>query len=230
MDKQKGLAPILIVLLITAAVGGYLIYSGKINVSQIKPTPTYRPPDATTMSKSQNDETANWKTYTNTQFGFSFQYPSTTKITINRPFSTNPSDVNLGELIMEMESTTPYDTLKVQPAWVGIGIWRDLGVTIKDSVSRDSWCDKLQPSLIGQEECKSKANLPEVTFNGYKAFLFHELISSHVERNTYYIPYNHYVFVIVTSKKTILSPNGQGWIIVEDPNLSKILSTFKFTQ
>lgn len=54
--KQKGLAPILIILLIAAATFGYLIYSGKINlnqtttqVSQPSPTP---------------DETANWKTYT----------------------------------------------------------------------------------------------------------------------------------------------------------------------
>lgn len=32
--RQQGLAPILIVLLIVAAIGGYLIYSGKINLPQ----------------------------------------------------------------------------------------------------------------------------------------------------------------------------------------------------
>lgn len=77
---QKGLAPILIVILIAAAVGGYLVYSGKINLNQGKPTPAYRPPDAVTMSKSQNDDTANWKTYVGTGTDgvskFSVKYPS----------------------------------------------------------------------------------------------------------------------------------------------------------
>lgn len=73
---QKGLAPILIVILIAAATFGYLIYSGKINVNQIKPSPAYRSPDGTTMSKNQNDETVNWKTFESPTFGFSYKYPN----------------------------------------------------------------------------------------------------------------------------------------------------------
>lgn len=53
MNKQKGLAPILIVLLIATAIGGYLIYSGKINLPQKQ----------TTQTETLTGETANWKTY-----------------------------------------------------------------------------------------------------------------------------------------------------------------------
>ncbi len=59
--KQKGLAPIIIVLLIAAAIGGYLVYTGKITL-----------PQQTTQTSV--DETANWKTYKGDNF--SFQYPT----------------------------------------------------------------------------------------------------------------------------------------------------------
>lgn len=38
MRNQKGLAPILIVLILAAIVGGYLVYSGKINLNKTSPT------------------------------------------------------------------------------------------------------------------------------------------------------------------------------------------------
>lgn len=68
VDKQimqKGFTPILIVLLIAAAIGGYLIYSGKFNLNQT--TQVTQPSPA--------DETVNWKTYTSPQAGYSFKYP-----------------------------------------------------------------------------------------------------------------------------------------------------------
>ncbi len=62
--KQRGLAPILIILLITAAIGGYLVYSGKVNLpqKQIAQTPKV-------------DDTANWKTYTSPKRDYLFMYP-----------------------------------------------------------------------------------------------------------------------------------------------------------
>lgn len=73
MNKQKGLAPILIVLLIAAVIGGYLLYSGKINLNQTtQPSPTTNVSPAPTGDA----ETANWKTYTNTKYKYSFKYPS----------------------------------------------------------------------------------------------------------------------------------------------------------
>ena len=74
--SQKGLAPILIVLIIAALVGGYLIYQ-----NQPKPTPPSQPttqPSPTPTTKPVPNgaaETANWKTYKNSNLGLEFKYP-----------------------------------------------------------------------------------------------------------------------------------------------------------
>ncbi|OGE18747.1 hypothetical protein A3J19_03145 [Candidatus Daviesbacteria bacterium RIFCSPLOWO2_02_FULL_41_8] len=75
--KQKGLAPILIVVLMAAlAVGGYLIYSQlpkPIAPPRSITQPTLSP--SSIPESSNSAETANWKTYTNTKYGFYFNYP-----------------------------------------------------------------------------------------------------------------------------------------------------------
>lgn len=38
--KEKGFTPILIILLIATVIGGYLVYSGKINSNKSQPTPS----------------------------------------------------------------------------------------------------------------------------------------------------------------------------------------------
>lgn len=68
--KQKGLAPVLIILLIATAIGGYLVYSGKINLPQ-------KQTDQQTTETTKVDETANWKTYTSDKHGFSINYLET---------------------------------------------------------------------------------------------------------------------------------------------------------
>lgn len=67
--RQKGFSPILIVILLALVLGGFLIYQKQIKlvsqswqITQISPTPT------------AIDETANWKTYTNQEYGFSIKY------------------------------------------------------------------------------------------------------------------------------------------------------------
>lgn len=63
--KEKGLAPIIIVLLIALGIGGYLVYQ-----NQNKTTPI--PPQQTEQAI---DKTANWKLYTNKTYGYSIKYP-----------------------------------------------------------------------------------------------------------------------------------------------------------
>lgn len=72
MEKQKGLAPLLIVVIIALAVSGYLIYQKKATSN---PIPTPLPQQTPQPSPSPADETANWKTYTNAKLGYSFKYP-----------------------------------------------------------------------------------------------------------------------------------------------------------
>ncbi len=83
--KQKGFAPILIVLLIALAVGGYLLYQKQTRpdvVSQPVVQPSSNPvisPVASDSAETTNSDLigANWKTYTNTntKYGFSVKYP-----------------------------------------------------------------------------------------------------------------------------------------------------------
>lgn len=74
--NQKGLSPILIVILIALGVGGYLIYQ-----KQAKPNPVSTPSPVaqvtTQPSPTLSDETANWKTYENKQgsIKYAFRYP-----------------------------------------------------------------------------------------------------------------------------------------------------------
>jgi hypothetical protein len=66
---QKGFAPILIVVLIALVVGGGAYYLGTKKSS----LPTF---SSSKIPSTIFDETANWKTYTNTKFGYSLKYPA----------------------------------------------------------------------------------------------------------------------------------------------------------
>ncbi|MBI2019833.1 hypothetical protein HYS94_00220 [Candidatus Daviesbacteria bacterium] len=67
--NQKGLAPILIVILIAAAIGGYFIYK---NQNKVAPVVQKTPQPLPTSS----DETTNWKTYNEANSGFVIKYPN----------------------------------------------------------------------------------------------------------------------------------------------------------
>lgn len=67
--NQKGLTSIHIVILIGVVLLGYLFYSGKIALPQ-------KQTDQPIAETSKVDETADWKTYTNTKYGFEVKYPN----------------------------------------------------------------------------------------------------------------------------------------------------------
>lgn len=88
--NQKGLVPILIVLILAALVGGYLIYQRQLKpvpTTTLSPQQTTQPspspadtspvPNGTGASGTPNGvaETAHWKTYTDDKKQFSFKYP-----------------------------------------------------------------------------------------------------------------------------------------------------------
>lgn len=74
--NQKGIAPIILLLAIATlvlAIGGYYWITSQ---------PAKSIPQATTQTSpityaTSNIDTSNWKTYTNTKYGFSFKYPPT---------------------------------------------------------------------------------------------------------------------------------------------------------
>lgn len=76
MNKQKGLAPILVVVLLAVAIiGGYLIYQQqtKTTIAPQVAQPSSAP--VSTSSATNSAETANWKTYTSPNNLYSFRYP-----------------------------------------------------------------------------------------------------------------------------------------------------------
>lgn len=75
MSTQKGQALIFIILaLVAAGFVGIMFYVGKITPKPPPEVVTLTP--SPTPSPSPIDETASWKTYTNTKYGFSFKYPN----------------------------------------------------------------------------------------------------------------------------------------------------------
>lgn len=73
--KQRGFAPVLIVLaiaiLVVAGYFGYKYFKSNFQIIPVStPTPLFTP-------KTTPDSTANWKTYTNTVENFTFKYPVT---------------------------------------------------------------------------------------------------------------------------------------------------------
>lgn len=102
MNKQKGLAPILIVLLIALGIGGYLIYQKQAKPVAVPqqtsestpvPAPTFESTNSVASSSPNGaGEFANWKTYTNTKYGFIVNYPSDWKVgEFTVPVSLNKS-------------------------------------------------------------------------------------------------------------------------------------------
>lgn len=73
--KQKGLTPLVIIILIAFTFGGYLLFR-----KQFKPAAAPQKISQPSQTLAVSDATANWKKYTNTSFGFSFKYPKDWKL------------------------------------------------------------------------------------------------------------------------------------------------------
>lgn len=83
-DKQRGFVPILIVILIAILAGGYFVYSNsqtKTSTPTPQPSPSLSdvspaPTGAAETASTEQSRSANWKTYTNTKYGFTIKYPT----------------------------------------------------------------------------------------------------------------------------------------------------------
>lgn len=78
--NQKGQTGILILagIVILVALAGGIFYLGRVTAP--KPQPQNVVTSSPQPSPSPTDETANWKTYTNTKYGYSIKYPSEIKL------------------------------------------------------------------------------------------------------------------------------------------------------
>ncbi|MBI3443561.1 hypothetical protein HY008_02735 [Candidatus Woesebacteria bacterium] len=82
MKRQKGFAPVIILLavLVIAGLGGAYYFATHVNKSTqpqptIQPSPTLASKADVNREPSGSGETVNWKTYTDSNLNYSFQYP-----------------------------------------------------------------------------------------------------------------------------------------------------------
>ena len=90
--NQEGFANLVLVgaVVILVAVGAYFTLSKKSG-------PIVEPQIPIKNTQTSTDKTANWKTYTNNEYGFEFKYPDTLQITEEsdqRNFDLRPEDPN----------------------------------------------------------------------------------------------------------------------------------------
>ena len=91
--RQKGFAPIIINIIVLIAIGGVFYF--RMKKGSALPTPTQTPSSATTnvptqvitTTKPTVGSTANWKTYQNDKYGFSFRY--------DPKLNFQPSDISM---------------------------------------------------------------------------------------------------------------------------------------
>lgn len=76
MGKQKGMTPLVVVVLVAVTIAGYVIYQKQFKQvtapQQVQSTPAPIPIPESTSSA----ETTNWKIYTNTKYGYTLKYPN----------------------------------------------------------------------------------------------------------------------------------------------------------
>lgn len=100
--NQKGHV-LLIFLLIAAAVIGYLIYSGKINLTKTQTPPTSSP------SPSASDNTSTWKTYIERSGGFSLRYPPDWEVLPGANNNLEPALIISSPIATPTQETGPTD-------------------------------------------------------------------------------------------------------------------------
>lgn len=198
--KQKGVAPILIVLLIAVlGIGGYFVYQ---NYST-KTTPTPTPYSTPQPSSSSTDETANWKTYENSKYGFSIKYPpeltyeekrNTVVFANLENKSKEPSYIKIDIYDTKIFKTTLEETMKQLTKTFGAS-WRDI--------------------KIGQLDGKNaEINIGQVTGKRIAGTL-HNIVA------TLDIVDANIIFSLIGSEES----NQQ---FISDGDFYKMLSTFKF--
>lgn len=223
MNKQKGLAPLIIVILIALAVGGYLIYQKQLK-SVLISQPTFTPVASPVASNSA--ETAHWKVFNSKRYQYSFQYPASMEV-IN-------GGMGLRDITEESRVLVDYPGIKNNSY---SGPW---SIVAED---QDTTCPKGKTNISAGLQAfadrkwqlnkndnnpyttnKKVGDLTETIIAGQRAYQF--LIGGSWVSECEGLSLNAEQFVVFTEKNgvmyTIMFPK-------ENRIYSQILSTFKFT-
>lgn len=200
--NQKGLAPILIVLILAFLVGGYLVYQ-----KQPKPTPSPSAPSTTsyTPQPSPVNETANWKIYTSNKYRFSFKYNPDWKLTEQ----TNGADVT--------NNTTT----------VGLNHYFDISIKVSDNINH-----KTAEEFINSSNITTASNVSKNPFSGSKKYtngFINGIIANWSNGDDNLVEVVHATEIKIYEFKLLAGPNTGTLPNEEDQKIfDQILSTFKF--
>ncbi len=222
---NKGFATILVLLVVVLVIGGYLVYSGKIIINRSQETVPYDVYKLTNSSPSPTpigaDETANWKTYTNTIYKFSFKYPPAYTIISE---SANPALQKLFSFVIQNPERRPGGGYP-QP-------YVEAVVYEKDVSSLEEWVSKHTTALPVDAQSISGGSLfyfevrdkRETTLGGKKAITFKAGSMGSSPSPTFVLSRNHIIGLNLDSENESKDPD---LINIYYP---LILSTFKFLE
>lgn len=209
MNNQKGLVPLLIIIILAALVGGYLVYQNQTKpTSQPVPQTTPSPSDAspatgaggTSGAPNGDAETTNWKVYTNTEYKYSFRYPP---------------EWNVYEPALHRDFEAYQGTAKGDPGFITLSPPQgQYGDVLIDIIATEENI----PGKIQQLKKTGNSVIAEIQIDNLR--VYREVRNNNI---TWYIPFNDkggglYVD-LVENQKGILTPL-----------IGRIVSTFKFIE
>lgn len=222
--KQKGLAPIVIVILIAVlAVGGYLIYSQlpkpttppRLTI-QPTPAPSSTPtstPESTNSAETANPDSigANWKAYTNTDGKYSIKYPPSYSLEETDSIKT-PEKFPAGKKQIAIK---PSDQKLNFIIYVDYYPVPDSSQT-NEVIQQVSGCDSVKAQKINHAP-KGQ----DFIIDNQKAIMYEDSLCAQFTAANFYISHNDRVYSIsvVSTEK----------YIQHQTRVNQILSTFKFT-
>ena len=202
MNKQKGLAPILIIILIAVmAVGGYLLYQKQIKpvaVPQFSPSPVVSPVISPIASSSA--DTANWKTYTNSKYGFTLKYPQNLSV-------KETSNIIIFNAVGNKDNETVFALIVYE---------NPNNLSLKDYETKNTGESGMGPSVY-----YSSSQLVTLE-NGTKVYYQKEEISCFSKCGSYIWINKDKIYKFLGSVNSGIKDQKQ--------IMDQILSTFKFTQ
>ncbi len=219
LKQEKGFVEIILIGVVVVAAIVAAFYWGKS--TQIPPTQTVAPQP--TKPSPPIDETANWKTYTNSTHVFSFRYPSNYLLNESTQFTSNPGSLKL--LSVKMVNPNPKPGGGYPQPNVEAIVYKN------DAANLNAWMEKHTSELSFDDPSISKPD-SIVFFRGIKnkeetklgerdAITFQSRLFESSPNSTLTISGNYIIGLVFDNE-------NEG----KDPGLKdlypQILSTFKF--
>ena len=190
---------VIILIILLGASGTYLALNSKP-----KPAPTISKVPPTSTPTQISGPTASWKTYTNSNAGYSFKYPNDYQIMENQKKSVDGVTVS-----------TPNTTTILSPVLSGLNTNMQIGIHYENgavNLSEIEVAKKLELNINGSP----------YTINGKGGFIFVDTPLGPYGSTIIYITANNKSYTFTIESQTSYAQYKQ--------YLDQILSTFKFTQ